>query len=45
MEEYKGALKTAIEDWNYVENLLKEKLREERTKNDWLEKEKEIILG
>ena len=45
MEEYKSALKTAVDDWAYVENLLKEKLREERAKNERLEKEKEAIVG
>ncbi len=45
MEEYKGALKTAIDDRNYVENILKEKLREERNKNERLEKEKQMVLG
>jgi len=45
MEEYKSALKNAIDDRNFVENLLKEKLREERLKNERLVKEKEMILG
>ncbi len=45
MEEYKSALKNAVDDWAYVENLLKEKLWEERVKNERLEKEKEAIVS
>lgn len=45
MEEYKSALKSAVDDWAYVENLLKEKLREEWAKNERLEKEKEAVVG
>ena len=38
-------MKNAVDDWAYVENLLKEKLWEERLKSDRLEKEKEALLS